>query len=30
MVRFQAGKSFATAGDNAIVDYLVTSQSESV
>ena len=29
MVRFQAGKSFATAGDNAIVDYLVTSQSES-
>ena len=29
MVRFQAGKSFATAGDNAIVDYLVTSQSAS-
>ena len=29
MVRFQAIRSFATAGDNAIVDYLVTNRSES-
>ena len=29
MVRFQASKSFATAGDNATVDYLVTSQNET-
>ena len=29
MVRFQAGKSFATAGDNANVDYLVTNRSDS-
>ncbi len=29
MVRFQASKSFATAGDNAIVDYLVTSRNET-
>ena len=29
MVRFQAIRSFATAGDNAVVDYLVTNRSES-
>jgi Tfp pilus assembly PilM family ATPase len=29
MVRFQASKSFATAGDNATVDYLVTSRNET-
>ncbi|HBV65437.1 MAG TPA: hypothetical protein DEF45_20725 [Rhodopirellula sp.] len=29
MVRFQASKSFATAGDNATVDYLVTSRTET-
>jgi len=29
MVRFQASKSFATAGDNANVDYLVTNRSDS-
>ncbi|MDB4393775.1 hypothetical protein N9Z67_00335 [Rhodopirellula sp.] len=29
MVRFQAGKSFATAGENATVDYLVTNRSDS-
>jgi len=29
MVRFQASKSFATAGENATVDYLVTSRNET-
>ncbi len=29
MVRFQASKSFATAGDNATVDYLVTNRNET-
>ncbi len=29
MVRFQASKSFATAGDNANVDYLVTNRSDA-
>lgn len=29
MVRFQASKSFATAGDSAAVDYLVTSRNET-
>ena len=29
MVRFQASKSFATAGENSTVDYLVTSRNET-
>ena len=29
MVRFQAIRSFATAGDNAVVDYLTTNRSDS-
>ena len=29
MVRFQAIRSFATAGDNATVDFLVTNRTES-
>ncbi|MAI73877.1 MAG: hypothetical protein CMM01_23670 [Rhodopirellula sp.] len=29
MVRFQASKSFATAGENAVVDYLITSRNET-
>jgi len=29
MVRFQASKSFATAGENATVDYLVTNRNDS-
>jgi len=29
MVRFQALRSFATAGENSVVDYLVTNRSES-